>query len=423
MATVIYKCKNCGGPVKYSATLGKFNCEYCNTVYSEDEVKALTLLSEREDVVVDAVNGDYVEYHCPSCGANIVTDETTVATNCYYCNNPIVMSGKLESSQMPTKVIPFRVDKKKALESFESWIKTKKFVPKSFFNDKQEIEEINGVYFPYWLYNTNVLVDIDREGSRTYTRTEGDYRVTYRKDFRIVRKGDIDVKNLPKLALAKSNKVLVESVYPFDFNNAINFDSSYLSGFVAEKKDIEKEALMNSIEDDVYKYSTKVVRDSMTGESVNVVNNDFTIGQGSFEYAMLPVWAISYNDKDSNKHFFFSVNGQTGKVVGKLPIDNAKLYLSGLMAILPLFLIINAILYFTGNLQTGTFLIALVGSIIAYLLYVHKVHSDYNMTSSNVVNRGVNQIDFNNNYAEKIEYCKDIDLGTRVISRSRIERK
>ncbi len=405
------------------ATLGKFNCEYCNTVYSEDEVKALTLLSEREDVVVDAVNGDYVEYHCPSCGANIVTDETTVATNCYYCNNPIVMSGKLESSQMPTKVIPFRVDKKSALESFENWIKTKKFVPKSFFNDKQEIEEINGVYFPYWLYNTNVLVDIDREGSRTYTRTEGDYRVTYRKDFRIVRKGDIDVKNLPKLALAKSNKVLVESVYPFDFNNAINFDSSYLSGFVAEKKDIEKEALMNSIEDDVYKYSTKVVRDSMTGESVNVVNNDFTIGQGSFEYAMLPVWAISYNDRDSNKHFFFSVNGQTGKVVGKLPIDNAKLYLSGLIAILPLFLIINAILYFTGNLQTGTFLIALVGSIIAYLLYVHKVHSDYNMTSSGVVNRGVNQIDFNNNYAEKIEYCKDIDLGTRVISRSRIERK
>ena len=423
MATVIYKCKNCGGPVKYSATLGKFNCEYCNTVYSEDEVKALTLLSEREDVVVDAVNGDYVEYHCPSCGANIVTDETTVATNCYYCNNPIVMSGKLESSQMPTKVIPFRVDKKKALESFESWIKTKKFVPKSFFNDKQEIEEINGVYFPYWLYNTNVSVDIDREGSRTYTRTEGDYRVTYRKDFRIVRKGDIDVKNLPKLALAKSNKVLVESVYPFDFNNAINFDSSYLSGFVAEKKDIEKEALMNSIEDDVYKYSTKVVRDSMTGESVNVVNHAFTIGQGSFEYAMLPVWAISYNDRDSNKHFFFSVNGQTGKVVGKLPIDNAKLYLSGLIAILPLFLIINAILYFTGNLQTGTFLIALVGSIIAYLLYVHKVHSDYNMTSSGVVNRGVNQIDFNNNYAEKIEYCKDIDLGTRVISRSRIERK
>lgn len=421
MATVIYKCKNCGGPVKYSATLGKFNCEYCNTVYTEEEVKNLSLMSQDEDVVEDGDNGEYLEYHCPSCGANIVTDETTVATTCYYCKNPIVMSGKLEKSQMPTKVIPFKVDRTRALESFENWMKTKKFVPKSFFNYKKEIEEINGVYFPYWLYDTNVLVDLDREGSRTYSRTEGNYRVTYEKHFRIIRKGDVDIKNLPKLALAKSNKVLVESVYPFDFNGAIDFDSSYLSGFVAEKKDIEKEALMSSIEDDVYRYSTKVVRDSMTGESVNVVNNDFTIGQGSFKYAMLPVWAISYNDKDSNKHFFFSVNGQTGKVVGKLPLDMGKLYLSGLMYVLPIFAIIMAILYFTNNLQSNIFWFTLVGSIVGYFLYISKVAADYNMTSASVKNRGINQIDFNNNYSEKIEYCKDIDLGTRIIGRLRIE--
>jgi hypothetical protein len=423
MATVIYKCKNCGGPVKYSATLGKFDCEYCNTVYTEDEVKLLDLLSERDEVVESSNNGEYVEYHCPSCGANIVTDETTVATTCYYCNNPIVMTGKLESSQMPTKVIPFKVDKKKALESFDNWIKKKKFVPKSFYNDKKEIEEINGVYFPYWLYNTKVLVDLDREGSRTYSRTEGDYKVTYRKDFRIIRKGDVVVKNLPKLALAKSNKVLVESVYPFDFNTSIKFDSSYLSGFVAEKKDIEKEELMSSIEDDVYKYSTRVVEKSMTGERVRVVNNDFRVQRGRFEYAMLPVWAISYNDKDSDKHYFFSVNGQTGKVVGKLPIVMSKLILTALLTILPIFAIVTAILYFTNNLKSNIFWIVLGASILAFFGYIFKVTADYNMTSAAVKDRGVNQIDFNNNYAEKIEYCKDIDLGTRVIGRERIVNK
>ena len=372
-------------------------------------------------MVESSNNGEYVEYHCPSCGANIVTDETTVATTCYYCNNPIVMTGKLESSQMPTKVIPFKVDKKKALESFDNWIKKKKFVPKSFYNDKKEIEEINGVYFPYWLYNTKVLVDLDREGSRTYSRTEGDYKVTYRKDFRIIRKGDVVVKNLPKLALAKSNKVLVESVYPFDFNTSIKFDSSYLSGFVAEKKDIEKEELMSSIEDDVYKYSTRVVEKSMTGERVRVVNNDFRVQRGRFEYAMLPVWAISYNDKDSDKHYFFSVNGQTGKVVGKLPIVMSKLILTALLTILPIFAIVTAILYFTNNLQSNIFWFTLVGSIVGYFLYISKVVADYNMTSASVKNRGINQIDFNNNYSEKIEYCKDIDLGTRIIGRSRIE--
>ena len=46
MATVIYKCENCGGPVKYSATLGKFNCEYCNTVYTQEEVKRLTFVTK-----------------------------------------------------------------------------------------------------------------------------------------------------------------------------------------------------------------------------------------------------------------------------------------------------------------------------------------------------------------------------------------
>ena len=324
---------------------------------------------------------------------------------------------------MPTKVIPFKVDKKKALESFDNWIKKKKFVPKSFYNDKKEIEEINGVYFPYWLYNTKVLVDLDREGSRTYSRTEGDYKVTYRKDFRIIRKGDVVVKNLPKLALAKSNKVLVESVYPFDFNTSIKFDSSYLSGFVAEKKDIEKEELMSSIEDDVYKYSTRVVEKSMTGERVRVVNNDFRVQRGSFEYAMLPVWAISYNDKDSDKQYFFSVNGQTGKVVGKLPIVMSKLILTALLTILPIFAIVTAILYFTNNLKSNIFWIVLGASILAFFGYIFKVTADYNMTSAAVKDRGVNQIDFNNNYAEKIEYCKDIDLGTRVIGRERIVNK
>jgi len=263
----------------------------------------------------------------------------------------------------------------------------------------------------------------DRGGSKTYKRTEGDYKVTYRKDFRIIRKGDVVVKNLPKLALAKSNKVLVESVYPFDFNTSIKFDSSYLSGFVAEKKDIEKEELMSSIEDDVYKYSTRVVEKSMTGERVRVVNNDFRVQRGSFEYAMLPVWAISYNDKDSDKHYFFSVNGQTGKVVGKLPIVMSKLILTALLTILPIFAIVTAILYFTNNLKSNIFWIVLGASILAFFGYIFKVTADYNMTSAAVKDRGVNQIDFNNNYAEKIEYCKDIDLGTRVIGRERIVNK
>ena len=95
--------------------------------------------------------------------------------------------------------------------------------------------------------------------------------------------------------------------------------------------------------------------------------------------------------------------------------------ITGLNLVLPIFAIIMAILYFTDNLQSNIFWFTLVGSIVGYFLYISKVVADYNMTSASVKNRGINQIDFNNNYSEKIEYCKDIDLGTRIIGRSRIE--
>ena len=95
--------------------------------------------------------------------------------------------------------------------------------------------------------------------------------------------------------------------------------------------------------------------------------------------------------------------------------------ITGLNLVLPIFAIIMAILYFTDNLQSNIFWFTLVGSIVGYFLYISKVTADYNMTSASVKNRGINQIDFNNNYSEKIEYCKDIDLGTRIIGRSRIE--
>ena len=78
-----------------------------------------------------------VLYQCPSCGAEIVTEETTAATFCYYCHNPVVISGKLEGRYRPDYVVPFEMDRNKAEEIFKSWIRRKKYVPKDFYSPKQ----------------------------------------------------------------------------------------------------------------------------------------------------------------------------------------------------------------------------------------------------------------------------------------------
>lgn len=435
MAVITYKCKNCGGPVMYSATAQKFTCEYCGSMFEEQELKDFlaSLESEglappqEEEEVVPAVQsgqeGEYLMYNCPSCGAEIVTDTTTVATNCYYCHNPIILAGKLDGNQMPDKVIPFSVDKKKALSSFDTWVGGKRYVPASFYS-KDEVEKINGVYFPYWLYDTTSHVDVDREGEETYTKREGDYRVTYRRRYRVVRKGDLSITNLPKAALKKSNKKLVENVMPFDFDRAIGFNKSYLSGFLAERKDIEPEELRSSIEEDVFRYSQEVTTQSMDRDRVPVQKGDVTWERGSFHYALLPVWTITYNDKDSNKIFSFSVNGQSGKVVGELPIDKVKLTLFSLLMSLPVMVVLLLVMYLINDhsLSGFSWLIGIGIPVLIFFTHMNMVIRSYTMTEGGH-SASVSQVFYNTKEPVRFAVKHNYDLGTTTLRREKIEKK
>ena len=157
MALMSYKCPNCGGGLQFDPPSQKFKCEFCLSEFTKEEMKRLEEEEARKKARYETEPGEQesakdqaeaVIYSCPSCGAEIVTDATTPATFCYYCHNPVVLSGKLSGEFMPDYVLPFAVDKKGATEKFLSWIEKKKFVPKSFYS-KDQIEKLSGIYFPY----------------------------------------------------------------------------------------------------------------------------------------------------------------------------------------------------------------------------------------------------------------------------------
>lgn len=97
-------------------------------------------------------------FSCPNCGAEVVTDETTAATECVYCHSPVVLSGRLAGDMKPNLVIPFGFTEKDAKEKFYAMCKKKWFLPKDFVSDAH-IDKMKGVYYPYW------LVDSDKAGS------------------------------------------------------------------------------------------------------------------------------------------------------------------------------------------------------------------------------------------------------------------
>ncbi len=173
MAVISYKCPNCGGELVFDPKSGEYKCPYCTSTFPIDHIEQGEETEKQAEDKTEAKaadetageTGQAVVYTCPSCGAEIVTDETTAATFCFYCHNPVVLSGRLSGKYLPDQVIPFAIDKKEAVNKFMDFVGKKKFVPRAFFS-KDQIEKMSGVYFPFWSYTCDLDGQLEGEGRR-----------------------------------------------------------------------------------------------------------------------------------------------------------------------------------------------------------------------------------------------------------------
>ncbi|MGX7173788.1 ATP-binding protein [Enterococcus ratti] len=398
MDVLTHKCPNCGGPLIFDPKDQKFHCEYCLNVYTEAEVsqyeqaqkaavgvdnqlqdkgtaeQELTFTaSEQLEQMDEAQRKSFEEaggltdssdqatltqdskekaamdlFLCPNCGAQIVTDATTAATYCYYCHNPVVLSGRLSGKFLPNKVLPFAVEKEEAIEKFLAWTKKKWFVPKTFFN-KDQIDKLTGVYFPYWSTEASVNGSLQATGTVIRIWRVGDIEYTETKQFSVHRAGTLSFKELVKNALSKNTQQkMVEAVQPFPLNKAIGFKSQYLAGFQAEKRDIEYEAITTQIQKELQEYSESLLRDTTSSyTTLTNVHTSAEIASEKKEYVLLPVWLVTYRSEDASKKvYYYAMNGQTGKVSGVLPISHKKLGVTaiGLFTILTILFMIGGYL-------------------------------------------------------------------------------
>ena len=138
--TVNYQCPACMGPLHFSGETGKLQCDYCGGQYEPAEIEAL--YAKKEDAAEKAFTATQESpeecfwtpdgmraYSCPSCGAEVVCDETTAATSCPYCGNPTVLGGQLSGKLKPEYIIPFKLDRKAAVQNLNKYYKGKKFLP------------------------------------------------------------------------------------------------------------------------------------------------------------------------------------------------------------------------------------------------------------------------------------------------------
>ena len=232
----------------------------------------------------------------------------------------------------PDFVIPFAIDREKAVEIFTQWIGKKKYVPKAFYSPDQ-IEKISGVYFPYWLYSCSVDGKLDAEGTKIKTWVMGNIRYTETQKFKVDRSGRMRVEHVTRNALKKANRQLVEGVLPFEMKELREFTTGYLSGFIAENRDMNSQEFAADVAVQGY-------------DSLNVKACRIDMDDELWKYALMPVWTLTYRDQIKNKIYYFACNGQTGKICGELPVDKGKLAVLFAKVFFPVLAVLLAAGYF-----------------------------------------------------------------------------
>ncbi len=346
---MIFKCPCCGGYLEFDPSLQKFKCLYCGQVLSEADLQEQSAQREQDeeaaqDQVVEAVQTETAQgshlrgYQCQMCGAEIVTDETTAATRCYFCHSPVVLHDRLDDDFRPDGVIPFQLDKETAEKQFMDYISKKKFVDRGFFNGAQ-LEMFSGVYYPWWYADVEGEGAFEGEGTRVSVHSTPTHIVTTTRVFGVHREGRLSLRNLARKALMKADGKLSDGIHPYDVSGVKPYASGYLSGFLAEKRDVTEAAARGEMLQEVQNHARDMMRqdhsfNTLTGETT------FKPTDVKMKYVLLPAWVLTYKGGKDGAPYYYMMNGQTGRVCGKLPIDRKRVLAAALGLGLAVFLLL-----------------------------------------------------------------------------------
>lgn len=351
--TTNYQCPACTGPLHFEASSGRLECEFCSSTFSVEEIESLYAEKNAKAAAAQAAADERAEaraaenaaaaegaasegwstsdlssweedegfkaYNCPSCGADLICDETTASTACPYCDNPTIVPGKLQGALKPDYVIPFKLKKADAIASLKKHYENKPFLPK-VFKDENHLDEIKGVYVPFWLFNGKAEGTASYEGTNVVVFKRGDHQITQTSHYDVLREGSVEFSQIPVDAASKMDNDYMDSIEPYDYSEMVPFSTGYLPGYFADRYDEDVEACSARADARAEATLVESLRSSVTGyEAVMERSRFVNLERGAVEYALLPVWLL--NTSWNGEKYTFAMNGQTGKFVGHLPTD------------------------------------------------------------------------------------------------------
>jgi len=339
-----YKCPCCNAGLTFGGGSQQLNCEYCGNSFEIDTVRAFnesTAQGNTEEFQwednqhqqwSEAETAGMRSYQCPSCGGEIISEDTTVASFCPYCDNPTIMPAQLSGGLKPDAVIPFQKTREDAQKAFLELCKGKPLLPK-FFTSEQRLEKITGMYVPFWLYDCDGEFDGSFKATRIHRWSDSRYDYTRTDHFLLNRSASAKFVGIPMDGSSKMDDTFMEAIEPFDYGQLVDFDTAYLTGYLADKYDVESDAGKDRIKERVENSINQKIQESLLGYITAVpTSRNLQVNHGKARYILLPVWML--NTKYKDKIYTFAMNGQTGKMIGSFPIcpKRSAMWFGGIFA-------------------------------------------------------------------------------------------
>lgn len=386
MSDVQLKCPSCGAPINFDVPSGKMKCSFCGASFTVEEVNQFNGISqanaeldaahaqqagtsgaaggagtaanpetqisttpaeghpgwvEPPPTYLDEATGQQMaQFQCNSCGGEIIGSPDMVSARCPWCNNNFVATGQLTSTRVPDRMIPFAMTKEQALEAFKANMKGLKLIPREF--KQVSVDDIQGVYVPYWLYDATVAGEGNFSCENLRTWTDSDYEYTQHQEYQVYRSANVAFLDVPVAGTTKVTDKLTESIEPFDYTKSVAFSPAYLTGFMTNKYDVEAQDANPRALERMKDSTEEVLRNSISGyDTVSTINTSIQPAFGELEYVFLPMWLMNVDFQ--GKNYNYAMNGQTGKFVGTFPVSERK-YWGGLIGIaIPIAIIFGAI--------------------------------------------------------------------------------
>lgn len=358
---VSYKCPSCNAPLRFDGKSQELVCDYCGKTYAVSEIetkKKETPKGEGWDTsslkTEWGKDGEHIAiYNCPSCGAELLTEETTAAASCPYCGNPTVVSKNISGIFKPDYIIPFKLNIESAKSSLRNYYEGKKLLP-PVFRDENKINEVKGIYVPFWLFNGEAEAEASYKCTRSRMYVSGDYEVTETDHYDVYRKGNMEFEKIPVDASKKMPDEYMDSVEPFNYSQLKEFSTAFLPGFLADKYDMSVEDCSKRADNRATNTTLYALGRSVNGyDTVSTERTRVEIKRGEVYYALFPIFILNTSWK--GKKYLFAMNGQTGKFIGKLPISQKKYLMYFAMHFVMGASVVGAILYLFYDFIAGFF--------------------------------------------------------------------